>query len=481
VVRRLAPILFLLALPSTLHAQECLVANPSFEFASVSNGTVAGWTAFGNVQPRSGQAAHGRFDVLVAGDSTGSGGLSGVWQEHEASSGYVFSGVVHVAHEDANPLTGNASAIARVEWRNNAGQQIGSEDVTLLTPADASGTVHRREFFAGPAPAGTAAARLVLGTQTSPALEPGRAAFDLVEFIRLTLPSYDDTQWDDFPGGRTLDFAGHSWRVKGPLFAGPGPNWFSDSTANASVIGDDLHLAITGSPGDWSSVEITLEEPLGYGDYVFTTNSRLDLNADNVVLGLFLWQYPPCYDEANAWNQHNEFDVEISRWGDPTANLAQFVAQPYNFPGNLDRFAIDYARHQRVSYAFNWLPDRVECRAWAGGTDDESPTTTLHTWTYAGPHLPRPEQPRVHINLWYFGDGPWDGQPQLALIDDFVFRAPAPHCPADLNADGVLDNADIGAFVGAFLSQDPSADFTGDGVLDNGDIGAFVEAFLAGC
>jgi|GEM_PF-3454823 len=54
-------------------------------------------------------------------------------------------------------------------------------------------------------------------------------------------------------------------------------------------------------------------------------------------------------------------------------------------------------------------------------------------------------------------------------------------CPADVNADGVLDNGDIGAFVALFLAGDLIADFTGDGILDNGDIGAFVAAFLAGC
>jgi|GEM_PF-2834501 len=56
-----------------------------------------------------------------------------------------------------------------------------------------------------------------------------------------------------------------------------------------------------------------------------------------------------------------------------------------------------------------------------------------------------------------------------------------PPCPADINGDGVLDNADISAFVTAFLGANPIADFNGDGLIDNGDIGAFVAAFLAGC
>ncbi|MBZ0173483.1 MAG: hypothetical protein K8E66_13955, partial [Phycisphaerales bacterium] len=56
-----------------------------------------------------------------------------------------------------------------------------------------------------------------------------------------------------------------------------------------------------------------------------------------------------------------------------------------------------------------------------------------------------------------------------------------PDCPADMNDDGVLDLADVNAFVAGFTSQDPIADLTGDGVFDLADINAFVTSFLAGC
>ena len=46
---------------------------------------------------------------------------------------------------------------------------------------------------------------------------------------------------------------------------------------------------------------------------------------------------------------------------------------------------------------------------------------------------------------------------------------------------GVLDLADVQAFVAGFLSQDPIADITGDGVFDLADVQAFVAAFTAGC
>jgi hypothetical protein len=46
---------------------------------------------------------------------------------------------------------------------------------------------------------------------------------------------------------------------------------------------------------------------------------------------------------------------------------------------------------------------------------------------------------------------------------------------------GVLDLADLGTFVQAFLMEDPPADFNADGIFDLRDLMAFVNSFLAGC
>ena len=80
------------------------------------------------------------------------------------------------------------------------------------------------------------------------------------------------------------------------------------------------------------------------------------------------------------------------------------------------------------------------------------------------------------------GDGAPDfvGAASPANTVHIIAGLPLP-CEPDINADGVLDNGDIGAFVALFLAGDLSADFNNDGILDNGDIGAFVSAFLAGC
>ena len=43
----------------------------------------------------------------------------------------------------------------------------------------------------------------------------------------------------------------------------------------------------------------------------------------------------------------------------------------------------------------------------------------IRQWTYAGLHIPRPEQPRVHMNLWQF-DGP-PATEQEVVVDHFTF------------------------------------------------------------
>ena len=69
---------------------------------------------------------------------------------------------------------------------------------------------------------------------------------------------------------------------------------------------------------------------------------------------------------------------------------------------------------------------------------------------------------------------------------DTVAIAPAAG-PAGCNAAdlaetfGILDLADIGAFVVGFTTQDPIADLDSNGIWDLSDIGLFVAAFTGGC
>lgn len=72
--------------------------------------------------------------------------------------------------------------------------------------------------------------------------------------------------------------------------------------------------------------------------------------------------------------------------------------------------------------------------------------------------------------------------PALRPTLNIVYSVEA-DCPADLAAPvGVLDLADVQAFVDGFVAADPIADFSEpSGVYDLADIQAFITAFLAGC
>jgi hypothetical protein len=113
---------------------------------------------------------------------------------------------------------------------------------------------------------------------------------------------------------------------------GPGHNSFSGNSKNVWVDGQDrLHLAITHRRRIWWASEILSRASLGSGTYTFTLDSRVDRFDPNVVVGLFTWSDRPIY-------HHQEIDVELTRWGDPTMRNSQFLVQPYQHDGNLHRF-----------------------------------------------------------------------------------------------------------------------------------------------
>lgn len=420
-----------LVVPSSARAQ-CMVANPSFELAGSPGAVFAGWNQFG-VVGFSAAASHGVRAAQVSGPNTGNWDVSGFWQALDSEPGDTWKVMGTVRVPSSRPLAGQSAAIVNVEWRTGGGTLIGYESHTVAAPSSPQDSTLAFLFTTGPAPATTASARLLLGVLQGPGDPQRDAIFDQVRFEKQATPSIEALQWSDFPGGRTVTFAGRTWRVKGPGFYGPGPSLFSDSPSSVwvDVVGA-LHLTIANRLGNWYSSEVALLDTLGYGDYVFSTRGRLDLLDPTSVFGLFVWEYGPCYDPAFLWwNPHNEADIEFSRWGVPGSPIEQFAVQPADWGGNRLRFDVAFGEDELTSHAFRWQPDRIEYRAWRGAASDESPTTTIRSWTYSGPHVPRPDRPRVHLNLWQF-DGP-PAVDQEVVIDDFRFT---PWPPPVLAVDG---------------------------------------------
>jgi len=72
------------------------------------------------------------------------------------------------------------------------------------------------------------------------------------------------------------------------------------------------------------------------------------------------------------------------------------------------------------------------------------------------------------------------GNNAIALATRLVFTRPQSTCPADLNADGVVDDADFVVFVEAYeFLTTPAGDFDFDGVTEDGDFVVFVAGYDA--
>lgn len=413
-------LLLLLWVPAPVLAQ-CILANPSFE---VGGSPPGGWNHFGPVAT-AGAAHHGSVAARVLGGDQGLWDASGYWQPLDTASGEQWEATVRVRVDGAMPLTGASVAMVNIEWRSDTDALISYESHVAADANSATDTWLDFSVVSGPAPSGAVSVRLLLGLLQAPGEPQPAVEYDSATFFSQSTPTIDQQQWADFPGGRELEFAGYTWRVKGPGYYGPGPNWFSDDVDNVWVGGDGaLHLTLRNEAGTWYSSELALVDALGYGDYIFTTQGDLDTLDPHAVLGLFLWQYGPCWDPGVGWwNPYNEIDVEFSRWGDPGRENLQFTTQPWDWPGNSSAVDASFAPGEITSHAFRWSADAVEYRSWRGGPGDESPASMIHQWTYTGPHTPRPEFARVHLNLWaVFGNPAVD---QEVVLTDFTFDAEA--------------------------------------------------------
>ncbi|MDH3891227.1 MAG: hypothetical protein OEV49_09095 [candidate division Zixibacteria bacterium] len=235
----------------------------------------------------------------------------------------------------------------------------------------------------------------------------------LPESIRDYHPSLDSgvIGWDEYPGKsiRFVNWSNFCWQVKTGDLVGPGPNYFSDDTANVWIDQQGrMHLKIDSRDSKWYCAELVLDHSLGYGVYSFKLDSRVDSLDFNTILGCFV------YETTNQ-----EFDIEFSqRLANPFN--AQFVIQPWYTSGNIEFF--NMPNSTQTSHSWEWRSDSIVFQSWNGHADTPTPTTLIHTWTYTGEDITIPGGERMRFNLYlYGGDAPTQGTGDEVIITSFEY------------------------------------------------------------
>jgi hypothetical protein len=186
-----------------------------------------------------------------------------------------------------------------------------------------------------------------------------------------------------------VDFSGFRWRVRWkPSDRGGAINPYSPENVFTDKAGA-LHLQIVQRDQQWTCSEVNLTRSLGYGTYSFTVEdiSRLE---PNVVFGIFTWDYST--DQEN----HGEFDVEISRWGEPESKNAEFVLQPTFVPTNISQFD---APAGKLKHTIVWEPGRVTMITSRASAGPRGPVVSKRVYTS---EVPRPGSESLRMTLYVY-------------------------------------------------------------------------------
>jgi len=188
----------------------------------------------------------------------------------------------------------------------------------------------------------------------------------------------------------TLFFSGYEWRIRNAPSDRGGLNYYDPGNAWTDPDGA-LHLRIAKVSGQWTCAEVALTRSLGYGTYSFVVrdSSRLESAA---VFTIFTWDY------AGTDPNHREMDLEVSRWGNPTIENAEYVIQPFYLAENVSRFALPSGVH---THTFRWEPGRVLFRTVRGSEDNgKARAIAEHVFTSG---VPSPGIESARMALYVYG------------------------------------------------------------------------------
>jgi len=189
---------------------------------------------------------------------------------------------------------------------------------------------------------------------------------------------------------KALRFSGFDWKVRTIASDRGGmSNPYDPDNAWTDASGA-LHLRIAKKSDRWTCAELKLTRSLGYGTYRFVVRESSSLEPA-AVLSMFTW------DDTGPEQNHREFGVEITRWGDPNNKNAQFTVQPYYVPANVSRFVVPSGR---ITYSVRWQPGTLSFRA-LQGVKANSRVIAEHSFT-AG--IPTPGNETIYMNVYIFSN-----------------------------------------------------------------------------
>jgi len=209
-----------------------------------------------------------------------------------------------------------------------------------------------------------------------------------------------------------IDFSSFRWRVRfKPSDRGGTSNPYNPDNVYTDEAGA-LHLQIVKRGQRWTCSEVKLTRSLGYGTYSFTVEdtSRLD---PSVVLEMYTWDYST--DEQN----NREFDINISRWGDPDNKNSEFTLQPTFLPSNVSRFNVPAGR---LKYTMIWEPARLTMTTSRADAPPGAPAISKRVFTWEVP-TPGSESVRMAFFVYWQGKRGVSGLRDRAeiVVDRFEF------------------------------------------------------------
>jgi len=206
------------------------------------------------------------------------------------------------------------------------------------------------------------------------------AAIQVVPGVKATRPVH-----------HTLQFSGYDWHVRAAPSNRGGNN--HHDPANAWVDERDaLHLRISGMPGHWSCAQVILTRSLGYGTYRLTIKDISDLDPAAVLAMYTLSDAGAAAADRNP----REWDIEVSRWGDPSAKNARYLVQP----SYLNTVPFEAPRGP-LTFQAEWQSDQLRMTTMRGpGT---GAPVFEHSFTSG---VPIPGDEKFRIDFYDFQRGP---------------------------------------------------------------------------